>query len=283
MRPDAELRHARATTHRVSRTFGLACRLLPRAVRDDVYRLYLVFRTIDDLVDSGAPEAAQRVAALIAWAEGRVPAETPETAILASIDARIPLPRVAMRDFAAGMDSDLSRCSIQTDADLNRYCYQVAGTVGLMMCTVLGGDDSAQPAAVALGSAMQLTNILRDIDEDAAAGRRYLPPAAGPLEPGRRDETLRAQIRRADALFDSGLAGVRRLPRGRLAIRAAGVMYREILRQIERDGLGARAGRSHVGTRRKVWVVTRAVLDARGGHESRRSGRLHLGEVQDLR
>ena len=283
MPPDAQLRRARATTHQVSRTFGLACRLLPRAVRDDVYRLYLVFRTIDDLVDTGAPEAAERVAALIAWSEGRAQAETPETSILDAVDSRVPLPRTALRDFAAGMRTDLTHALIETDADLDRYCYQVAGTVGLMMCTVLGGDDAAHPAAVALGSAMQLTNILRDIDEDRAAGRRYLPPRAGPLMPGRRAEVLRAEIRRADELYESGLAGVAQLPRGRLAIRAAGVMYREILRQIERDGLGARAGRSHVGTRRKVWVVTRAVLDARGGHESRRSGRLHLGEVQDLR
>jgi 15-cis-phytoene synthase len=254
---DRELARARRTTRRVARTFGLACRLLPRAVRDDVYRLYLVFRSLDDLVDEHAPEASERVSALADWAAGR-PAASPETHILDGVDARRPLPREALQDFAAGMRFDLDGRSITSQEALDTYCYRVAGTVGLVMNAVLGGGPEAAGAAVALGSAMQLTNILRDIDEDLGAGRRYLPAAAGELAPGRRGELLRRHIARADAGYDAALEGVAQLPQGRAAIRAAGAMYREILRQLERDGRASRAGRSHVALGRKLWVATRA-------------------------
>ena len=73
---------ARATTRRVARTFSLACRLLPRAVRADVYLLYLVFRTLDDLVDDRRPDAAARIAAVDAWARGRAGERTREVELL---------------------------------------------------------------------------------------------------------------------------------------------------------------------------------------------------------
>ena len=79
---------ARATTHRVARTFSLACRLLPATVRDDVYLLYLVFRTLDDLADFGHPEAPERVAAVEAWCDRAAPSSR-ETRILAELDDTI--------------------------------------------------------------------------------------------------------------------------------------------------------------------------------------------------
>ena len=78
----AALAEARATTNRVARTFALACRLLPRHVRDDVYLLYLLLRTLDDLVDEQHPEAAKRIEAVAAWAEGRPASRTRELALL---------------------------------------------------------------------------------------------------------------------------------------------------------------------------------------------------------
>jgi 15-cis-phytoene synthase len=258
------LPEARATTRRVARTFSLATRLLPRPVRDDVYLLYLVFRTLDDLVDEERPEAAARVEATAAWAEGRPGERTREVLVLESLSARHPLPPEALADFCCGMRQDLARETFPTEAALDRYCYRVAGTVGLVMTSVLGArdPDRARPAAAALGMAMQRTNILRDIDEDAANGRVYLSEEAierhGPPLPGRRAELLREQIARADALYDEGLAGVDELRAGRRAIAAAGAMYREILRQIERDGHGASAGRAAVSRGRKLAVAARA-------------------------
>ena len=161
---------------------------------------------------------------------------------------------------------------IETEAQLDVYCHRVAGTVGVVMATLLGATDPAAPRrASALGQAMQRTNILRDVDEDLASGRVYvaretldrlcggaLPPPAG------REALLRDQIARADALYDAGMAGIGLLPCGQRAIAAAGAMYREILRQIERDGYHAQAGRAiEASRRRKLLVAVRTPIPGR--------------------
>jgi phytoene synthase len=262
------LGEARATTRRVARTFALACRLLPRAVRDDVYLLYLVFRTLDDLVDEGHADAGARVEAVSAWADARPGERTREVDVLDALAARHPLPRQAVADFCAGMRQDLACETFATEADVDRYCYRVAGTVGLVMTSVLGARDlrRACPAAVALGIAMQRTNILRDIDEDAANGRVYLAQEAvmrhGPPRPGRRADLLREQIAYADSRYERGLAGVGELRRGGRAVAAAGAMYREILREIERDHYGATPGRARVPRTRKLAVAAGAAWRA---------------------
>jgi phytoene synthase len=266
--PHPALAEARETTRRVARTFAIACRLLPRPVRDDVYLLYMVLRTLDDLVDEERPEAAARVAAVDAWAQGRRGQRTREVEVLAALHARRGLPRPAVADFCAGMRQDLARATFATEGDLDAYCYRVAGTVGLLMTAILGARDPerAHPAAAALGIAMQRTNILRDIDEDAAAGRVYLAAETiarhGPALPGRRAPLLHAQIAYADRLYDRGLAGVGELRHGGRAIAAAGAMYREILRQIEREGYGSRSGRASVSRPRKLAVAAQAAWRA---------------------
>jgi len=157
---------------------------------------------------------------------------------------------------------------LATEHDVDRYCFRVAGTVGLVMASVLGTArfERACPAAAALGMAMQRTNILRDIDEDAARGRVYVAQEAidrcGGLEPGRRERLLRDQIRRADTLYDTGLAGLGELRQGQRAIAAAAAMYREVLRQLERDGYGARPGRAIVPRTRKLRVAASAAWQA---------------------
>ena len=260
----AELAEARATTQRVARTFAIACRLLPRPIRDDVYLLYMVFRTLDDLVDDGHAEAPEHVEAAAAWADGRPGRRTREVAVLEALAARHPLPRAAIADFCAGMRQDLAGETFDTEEELDRYCYRVAGTVGLVMTAILGARDleRARPAAAALGMAMQRTNILRDIDEDGAAGRVYIARESalrhGSLAPGCRADLLRDQIARADALYDQGLAGIGELRQGRRAIAVAGAMYREILREIERRGLGAQPGRAVVSRGRKLAVAVQA-------------------------
>ncbi len=257
------LAEARRTTRTVARTFAIAVRLLPRDVRDDVYLLYLVFRTLDDLVDDHLPEASDRVAAVERWCTGGE-AATPEARILTDLARRHPIPADAVADFCAGMRSDLAFVAMDTEAALDTYCYRVAGTVGVVMAAVLGTDGdqaAARRAAAALGMAMQRTNILRDIDEDRGNGRTYLATETlqrfGAPEPGRREALLRDQIARADALYDEGVAGIMLLRSGGRAIRAAAAMYREILRQIEREGYGARPGRAVVSRRRKLAIAAR--------------------------
>ena len=263
-RRDGALDEARRTTRRVGRTFAIACRMLPRSLRDDVYLLYLVFRTLDDAVDEGRPDAGERVAAVERWAGGG-PAESREAELLAELATRHPIPRDAVAEFCVGMRDDLEGRPIVTEEELDRYCYRVAGTVGVVMSSVLRvRRPEARDQAAALGMAMQRTNILRDIDEDLAYGRIYLARETldryGSLEPGAREQLVRDQIARADALYDQGVAGIPELRHGRRAIAAAAAMYREILRQIERDGYGRVAGRSVVPRRRKVILAARNVV-----------------------
>ncbi|CAA9536412.1 MAG: Phytoene synthase [uncultured Solirubrobacteraceae bacterium] len=260
----AVLEEARDTTRRVARTFALACRLLPRDLRDDVYLLYLVFRTLDDVVDDGSPDAAGRVAAVRAWCDGAPGEHTREVAILTDLAARHAIPRDAMREFCAGMEHDLAGATVSSEEELDRYCYRVAGTVGVVMTGILGTPEPerARRAAAALGMAMQRTNILRDIDEDLANGRVYLAAQSierfgGSFAPGAREALVRDQIARADALYEEGIAGICLLCHGRRAVAAAAAMYREILRQIEREGYGRQAGRAVVPQRRKLAIAAR--------------------------
>jgi phytoene synthase len=299
LRPEirALLPEARQTINRVARSFSLAARLLPNQIRNDVELLYLVLRTLDDLVDvdvraggSTRDAAERRIAAIEAWATdekigapaGGAAEVSRELLILDDLARRHPdLPRDAVHDFLAGMRADLAGPQIETDQDAAHYCYQVAGTVGRLMASMLGvtpgHEREADRAARALGSAMQRTNILRDIDEDLANGRVYLsaaslrahnidPAAAsGPtsLRDADRGELLRDEIARADAEYDEGLNGIRYLTHGGRSIRAAALLYREILRQIERDGYGTRRPhRPVVGRARKAALLARAAIGA---------------------
>ncbi len=279
---------AQETINRVARSFALAARFLPREVRDDINLLYLALRRLDDLVDLEAPsgsaqraDAQQRLAAIRTWiTTGAIDqADGDELAILVDLQRRTPaLPTDAIGAFLDGMESDLAGPVMESDADLDLYCYQVAGTVGRLMAALLGvrASDAVQAdrAARALGAAMQRTNILRDIDEDLANGRVYLPatalrrvgldPAAvsGPtsLRDGDRRALYMAEIARADAEYEVGVAGIRHLLNGGRSIRVAANLYREILRQIERDGFGVRRPhRPVVGRARKAAALLRAM------------------------
>ncbi len=287
----ALLPEAQATINRVARSFALAARFLPREVRDDINLLYLALRRLDDLVDLEAPsgsaqraDAARRLAAIRTWLSSGVidTAGGDELVIFADLQRRTPsLPTDAIGAFLDGMEGDLAGPRIQTDTDLDLYCYQVAGTVGRLMAALLGvrPDDGAQAdrAARALGAAMQRTNILRDIDEDLANGRVYLSAetlqragldstaTSGPtsLRDGDRHNLYRAEIARADADYEAGIEGIRHLQNGGRSIRVAAHLYREILRQIERDGFGVRRPhRPVVGRARKAAALLRAVTSS---------------------
>ena len=261
---DGYLPEAEDVMQQAARTFSLAARLLPATVRDDVVLLYLVLRTLDDLVDEQRPEAAAAVAAVETWLVTDE-TSTRETVILADLSTRYGLPRPALVAFLQGMRDDLATPAIETEGDLDVYCYRVAGCVGELMAAILGvWDESAWSAARALGNAMQRTNILRDVDEDLANGRVYLARETlerfgiTDLATQDRTELYRDQIARADTLYDQGLRGVPMLVHGRRSVAAAGAMYREILREIERGGYGARRTRSIVSRPRKAALVATA-------------------------
>jgi phytoene synthase len=240
-------------------TFSAGLQLLPPKLRHDARALYLLLRTIDDLVDERHPEAHNRVGAMERWARGGPP-ESPETRTLENLAERYEISPAAAEEFCEGMRHDLEHAQMETEADLERYCHCVAGTVGVMLAGLLGttSPDGLEKMAT-LGAAMQRTNILRDIDEDLTAGRLYIPRSAierfGFPTPGNREALLRDQIPRADALYAKGMGAISLLRHGRQAMGLSTMLYQEILRQIERDGFGRRPGRAVVPEWRKRVLI----------------------------
>ena len=240
-------------------SFSAGILLLPSELQRDARHLYYLLRTIDDLVDEGEPHAAERVAAIELWSEGHE-TDTPEVKTLNTLSRRYPLSREAFRGFCAGMRHDLIGATIETDAELLRYCEQAGGSVGIMLTCLLGTTHEDGAARMAtLGTAMQHTNILRDIDEDRANGRLYIPQSTiarfGPPLPGRREQLLRHEIRQADTLYEQAHEAVQLLARGQRAMALSTALYKEILRQIERDGFGRKKGVVKVPDWRKAGIA----------------------------
>ena len=275
--PVTPAQHAAATTPRATldgeraaddSTFAPAMRLLPAQTKADVRTLYGVLRTIDDLVDDDDARAPERVEALERWARGGVP-ESPEARALAELAQRHPLPGVQLLEFARGMRHDIARETIADDADFERYCQRAGGSVGIVLAVLLGAAgptaQDAKRGMAALGRAMQVTNILRDIDEDLAARRLYISQSAierfGFPAPGAREELLRDHIARADALYEEGLPAIALLAHGREAMALAATLYREILREIERAGFGREPGRVIVPLERRQMLADRNQAD----------------------
>ena len=220
---DALLAEARSTTRRVGRTFALACRLLPADVRDDVYRLYLVFRTLDDLVDERRRPRPGRRRRRRGVVRGRLGAARARRRVLADLATRHDLPRHALRDFCHGMRDDLEGRPVRTEADVDRYCYRVAGTVGIVMAAVLGTTTARAPTARPRRSGWRCSartscaTSTRTARSAAATSRRRRSAAsAATCAPAGARRSLRDQIARADALYDEGVAGIGAAPPGPL-------------------------------------------------------------------
>ena len=247
-------------------TFSTGIRLLPPDLQADARRLYYVLRTVDDLVDEHHPQATHRVQAIESWASGQQ-TETPETRILAALSRRYPLSPQAVIEFCQGMRHDLSHAAIETEDDLELYCQYVGGTVGVMLAGLFGTSHPAGETKMAiLGKAMQRTNILRDIDEDLAHDRLYISRTTierfGFPSPGARETLLRDQIARTDELYEEGLSAIPFLRRGARAMALSTTLYREILRQIEREGYGRTPGRVAVPTWRRHLLTAKHRLAA---------------------
>lgn len=225
------------------RSFYFASRLLSTTHRVRAARLYAFCRCVDDIADETADhrEASLRLAQIKASIRSGESVEPCVVNMLALMrDASIPEePVIALID---GVNSDVHLQAVPSEAALLRYAYQVAGTVGLMMSMLFDVHDrDAWPYAIDLGIAMQLTNIARDVGQDALKGRVYLPQAwVGPLNardiqaPNQQTAALlRAGTRRllalAERYYASGLSGVGYLPSSaRYGIMVAAMVYREI-------------------------------------------------------
>jgi phytoene synthase len=227
---------------------------------------------LDDLVDNDQPEASERVGAVERWSHHES-ADSYETRILTELSRRHALPHHAFLDFCHGMRHDIARAVIHTEEDLELYCQQAGGSVGIMLAYVLGSARlEAETKMATLGRAMQRTNILRDIDEDAAHGRVYVARSTierfGAPNPGARAELLRDQIARADAMYEQAAGAALLLARGKQGMALCTILYREILRQIEREGYGRTPGRVIVPAWRRRLLIAEHRLGLRGRHHA---------------
>ncbi|WP_298953315.1 phytoene/squalene synthase family protein [uncultured Methylobacterium sp.] len=285
----------RAAIRTGSRSFYAASWLLPRAVRRDAYGLYAFCRLSDDAVDGeGArADAVPRLRARLALAYAGRPHDAPADRALAEIVARHAIPEALPAALLDGLAWDAAGRRHPDLSSLVAYAARVAGSVGAMMTLVMGErSPEALARACDLGIAMQLTNIARDVGEDARAGRLYLPETwlreagldpdaflARP-EPG---PALAAVVARllaaADTLYARAESGIAMLPPAcRPAVRAAGLIYAEIGRDLERGGLDPVTRRARVPGGRKVRLLARAALTP----SARRAARPPLPEAAFL-
>jgi phytoene synthase len=272
-------RQAGAVLAAGSKSFALAGRLLPAVCRQDAAVVYAFCRRADDLVDLAGPgEAAPWVRRLrreLASIYRGEPQGDPVLAAFQEVVQRRRIPRAYPGELIEGFAMDLPAPLVYRSWDeLRLYCYRVAGTVGLMMCHVMGvTDDGRLRHAAALGMAMQLTNIARDVAEDWARGRLYLPRPllgedlvpGGPLTPHARavlSAALPALLAAARPLYRTGDEGLTALSgRCAVAVRAARLVYSAIGDRIAARGHDVGAPRAIVSRGRKLWLLARAAAE----------------------
>jgi phytoene synthase len=256
-------------------SFYAAMRLLPREKREAMFEIYAFCRAVDDIADGDGPRADRR-AALEQWradidalCRGQAPAAL---ASLAAITARFGLRREDFQAVIDGMEMDLAGdIRAPAMAELDLYCDRVASAVGRLSVRVFGLDQTAgDKLAHHLGRALQLTNILRDLDEDAGIGRLYLPrealAAAGIAEtepaavlgcPGL-DRACAMLVEKARRHFAEAEAVMDGAPRKLVkAPRLMGAVYGRILEGLVARGFASPRERVRLGRPMLIWILLR--------------------------
>ncbi|RRR75150.1 MAG: phytoene/squalene synthase family protein [Candidatus Viridilinea halotolerans] len=262
-----------------SKSFFFSSQFLDPETRRAVRALYAFCRTTDDTVDMATDDPAH---ALAVWVQrARAPYPDPNDPILVAwhdTRTRYQLDPSFIDELLAGVAMDLSINRYASFADLWLYCYRVASVVGLLVMGITGHHPGAEPYAIKLGVALQMTNIVRDVGEDARRGRVYLPQedlerfglSADDILAGVYDERFKAlmqfQVARAHRLYDESWPGIALLPaESRFAIGAASWVYRGILDKLAANGYNAHTQRAYLTMREKlarmprIWLATRRV------------------------
>ncbi|THA88610.1 presqualene diphosphate synthase HpnD [Streptomyces sp. LRa12] len=293
--------YCEAVTGQQARNFAYGIRLLPTPKRRAMSALYAFSRRVDDIGDGVLADDVKVTrldetrAVLARIQDGAVEEDDTDPVAVALADAarRFPIPLGGLDELIDGVQMDLRGETYETWDDLKVYCRCVAGAIGRLSLGVFGTEPGARGAerapeyADTLGLALQLTNILRDVREDAEGGRTYLPAddlakfgcAAGfngPTPPEGSDFAglVHFEVRRARALFAEGYRLLPMLDRrsGACVAAMAGI-YRRLLDRIERDPEAVLRGRVSLPGREKAYVAVRGLsgLDAR--HVTRRTVR----------
>jgi phytoene synthase len=270
-------------TRRSRSNFYYAFLALPRPRREALYAVYAFCRTVDDIADLGGDLDAAR-AALVRWREevarcyaaGPGP-EHPIARQLAEAVRAFPIPRAALEAIIEGCEMDLSQVVYATAEDLYPYCYRVASAVGLCCIEIFGyTDPRAREYAVNLGTALQLTNIIRDVGADARAGRVYVPRAdlaefgvaVEDLVAGRYTDAfvrlMERQAERARRFYGAARATYPAADaRALVPAEIMGRIYGALLDEIERRRFRVLGDRITLPARRKVAIALRCWAAAR--------------------
>lgn len=285
----ADLAACRELLRDGSRSFLAASRLLPREVRESACALYAFCRLADDAVDvePGPGDAVSRLRDRLARIYRGQPLPIAADRALAVVVQRYAIPRAVPEALLDGFEWDAEGRRFETLDDLQAYAARVAATVGVMMALLMGvRSPDGLARACDLGVAMQLSNIARDVGEDARMGRVYLPLAwlreAG-IDPDawlaapRFSPALASVVQRlldaADALYRRVDAGVAQLPLAcRPGINAARYLYAEIGREVERRGLDSVSQRAVVPRVRKLGLLLGALAALQPARPARAAG-----------
>jgi phytoene synthase len=295
-----DLAACRALLKTGSRTFHAASKVLPRRVADPAIALYAFCRLADDAVDLGTDRTAAvaRLRERLDRACRGQPMDLAADRAFAGVMSRYAIPRALPEALLEGLAWDAASRRYETLEELYDYAARVAGAVGAMMTLLMGKREAATVARAAdLGVAMQLTNIARDVGEDARAGRLYLPLQwlrdagldpdswlAAPTFTPQIAAIVQRLLDAADALYDRATAGIAELPAScRPGIYAARALYAEIGREVERNDRNSIAQRAVVTTSRKLTVLARTLALVERDWKPARRLAAPLGQIEATR
>lgn len=259
------------------KSFYWASLFLGKKDRHKATRLYAFCRYLDDMVDEESRvELAKQNIMEARQALLQRSTDQPTLSCGVELIQQCHIPQEVVFDLIAGIESDTELVRITNEPELLRYCYQVAGTVGLMMCHALDvKDPNAKPYAIDLGIAMQLTNICRDIKADALIDRQYIPTSLiGKIEiahliaPSEEQAkvlklAVASLLKLADHYYRSGEKGLFYLPlRARISILIAVRIYHDIGNQLQAEDYAYWNRRMVVSTPRKLVITCFTILTA---------------------
>ena len=260
----------RRITEQNSRSFYLTSGLLQSEKRRAVRAFYAFCRCTDDLVDNLEVDHGYSLDGWATASRGLTPPpDDPVLVAWADVRQNFDIPQLYPDELLEGVRMDLTVKRYATFEDLWLYCYRVAATVGLVSMHIVGfKSEAAIPYAIKAGVALQLTNILRDVGEDAARGRIYIPQedlerfgyteedAQSGVVDDRWRRLMEFEMSRAETLYQQGLAGIQYLNRdGRFAISAAIQVYRAIHDRIRAAGYDVFNRRAVVPTAHKLAML----------------------------
>ncbi|MDE3190642.1 MAG: squalene/phytoene synthase family protein [Acidobacteriota bacterium] len=266
----SSVEHAYAEVQRVTRTraknFAYGIMVLPREKRRAIAAVYAFAREVDDIADGDAPANEKRARLEALRAALDAPPATAMHVALSDARTRFAIPREALSALVDGGLQDLDTTRYASFDELRGYCEKVAGAVGVACVAVYGSDDVER--AMTLGIALQLINIMRDVDEDRRLGRVYLPQdelerfgvAELAVSPAWRD-LMAFQAVRARAHLDEGLRLLDSLDRrSALCVATFAGLYRGQLDRMEANGFDVFSADCRLSTPAKLAVVVRGLM-----------------------